>query len=310
MPVATVEQHAPSARPGPLMERRPMTGASAALVLAADFHDPESFAVHYARYLAHGMQAALVFEHIPDPVLWEDPDELSLPAPQAQTLAREVMAAARHAPATLHNPLERQALLQAVVEGIARHRPGMILIASQSQSEVGRLLLGIVARRLSLHCRVPTLVLGPARESSLMQAGHWRRVLAATDFTASGASVLLRAHQLAERELVALHCVGESGVQMAPHWVEHLRMLAPFNESHTIPVQHLVETGDTRTVILQVAKKVHADLIVLGSATPRRAGVKTVDSIICSVISQAVSPVLLVPDDADHQQPCDKDRAS
>lgn len=297
MSVATVEQHALAAQAGLAIEHKPMTKPSTALVLAADFHDLESFSVHYARHLAHEMQTALVFEHIPDPILWVDPEELSLSALQAQVLAHEVLVASRYAPARIHDHLERQVLLQTIVDSIAQHRPAMILIATQSQSEAGRLLLGVAARKLSLGCGIPTLALGPAKEPSLTQAGHWRRILAATDFTAPAAAALLRAHHLAERELVALHCIAETDIQMAPHLVEHLRMLAPFNESHTIPVQHLVKTGDARTVILSVAKQAHADLIVLGSPTPERAAVKTVDSIICAVISQAECPVLLIPDE-------------
>ena len=44
-----------------------------------------------------------------------------------------------------------------------------------------------------------------------------------------------------------------------------MRFLAPFNESHTVPVEHIVAAGDARNGSFEYAQKFAVDLVVLGS---------------------------------------------
>jgi hypothetical protein len=43
--------------------------------------------------------------------------------------------------------------------------------------------------------------------------------------------------------------------------MERLRFLAPFNESHTVPVEHIVASGSAGKVIAEYAEKFGADLV-------------------------------------------------
>jgi nucleotide-binding universal stress UspA family protein len=42
-------------------------------------------------------------------------------------------------------------------------------------------------------------------------------------------------------------------------------MLAPSREPHRIPVEHIVMSGEAGEVIARCARKLHGDLVVLGS---------------------------------------------
>jgi nucleotide-binding universal stress UspA family protein len=74
--------------------------------------------------------------------------------------------------------------------------------------------------------------------------------------------------------------------------MERLRFLAPFNESHTVPVEHIVASGSAGKVIAEYAEKFGADLVVLGSPENELA---EEDFAVLQVISKVKCPVLCLP---------------
>jgi len=136
-------------------------------------------------------------------------------------------------------------------------------------------------------------------EKHLFAAGSWRRVLIATDFSLASLEALGYAHRVAYEEILVLHAkpaleTSEDGVAL-----ERLRFLAPFNESHTVPVDHVVTTGDAGMVIAEHARKFHADLVVLGSPINDLTEEDSSTSTVLNVISNVDCPVLCVPSTLD-----------
>ncbi len=74
-----------------------------------------------------------------------------------------------------------------------------------------------------------------------------------------------------------------------------LRMLAPFNESHTLPVEHLVASGIVTEDIASVARRVHPDLLVLGAPHVAIDSGHLENSTVYRAITESHCPVLLVP---------------
>jgi nucleotide-binding universal stress UspA family protein len=71
-----------------------------------------------------------------------------------------------------------------------------------------------------------------------------------------------------------------------------LRFLAPFNESHTVPVEHIVAGGDAAERIVEYARKFAVDLVVLGAPEGELAEEDLYTSTVLQVIAKIGCPVL------------------
>jgi nucleotide-binding universal stress UspA family protein len=76
---------------------------------------------------------------------------------------------------------------------------------------------------------------------------------------------------------------------------ERLRFLAPFNESHTVPVEHLVDSGSAGKQIAEYAERFGSDLVVLGSPENELGEEDFATSTVLQVISKVKCPVLCLP---------------
>jgi hypothetical protein len=90
----------------------------------------------------------------------------------------------------------------------------------------------------------------------------WQDVVAATDFSDAGIAALDVAQRIARRGLVVLHSAPCGKEQQHSLCMTRLWLLAPFNESHTLPLEHLVTSGVVTAAIASVAQRVHPDLLV------------------------------------------------
>jgi nucleotide-binding universal stress UspA family protein len=71
-----------------------------------------------------------------------------------------------------------------------------------------------------------------------------------------------------------------------------LRFLAPFNESHTVPVEHIVAAGDAGERIVEYARKFAVDLVVLGSPEGELTEQDLYTSTVLQVVARIGCPVL------------------
>src|ERR1700722_15849987 len=100
---------------------------------------------------------------------------------------------------------------------------------------------------------------GPCVGWTLAQRAGCHRLLYCIAFGPS-----LRARHCS-RALVALHVPLCKDGRECKNCLERLRFLAPLNESHTVPVEHIVQSGDTAALIAEYARLFGVDLVVLGS---------------------------------------------
>lgn len=268
------------------------------ILVATDLNYPASEALRYAQVMAQMYQATLVVVHVIDPLAYAFPEgaPLFLAANQAavaelKKIEDETMALG----VPIHSVMESGSVCDRILQTMKDHNADLLVLGTRAKTEAGRVALGTVARQLLARSRCPILTISPDAAKSLPWAGCWGRVLAATDFSPASVRALQCAHQLALRQLVLLH-VPENGSQpAATHCLEHLRFLAPFNESHTVPVEHIVETGIAADLIDRYVRKFAVDLLVLGSPERELAEQDFHSSTVLQVISRVHCPVLCLP---------------
>ena len=99
--------------------------------------------------------------------------------------------------------------------------------------------------------------------------------------------------------IVLLHVPEGDRQPGAAHCLEQLRFLAPFNESHTVPVEHIVDEGNAADLIDRYVQKYAVDLLVLGSPERELAEQDFQSSTVLQVISRVHCPVLCLPAQTD-----------
>jgi nucleotide-binding universal stress UspA family protein len=119
-------------------------------------------------------------------------------------------------------------------------------------------------------------------------------VLVATDFSPASLRALHHAQSIVADQLVVIHAADDP-TNDHEHYLEVLRYLAPMNESHTVPVEHIVRSGEPGEVIAEQAGFFGADLVVLGSPLNELKNEGSQTSTVLQVISNVRCPVLCVP---------------
>ena len=268
------------------------------IAVAIDLTESASPALRYAQAMARMYNSTLVLVHVIDPLAYAFPNGapslLSANTAAAAELKRiEEETSALGIP--VHSVIESGIVCERILQAMSEHHAELLLLGTRAKTEAGRVALGTVARQLLARSRCPIMTISPDALNSLPWAGCWRRVLAATDFSPASIRALHCAHQVALRQLVLLHVPrGENGLEDV-RCLERLRFLAPFNESHTVPVEHIVASGSAGKVIADYAEKFAADLVVLGSPENELAEEDFATSTVLQVISKVKCPVLCLP---------------
>ena len=95
--------------------------------------------------------------------------------------------------------------------------------------------------------------------------------------------------------MVLVHVSEAPTSRESSHFLEKLRFLAPFNESHTVPVEHIVVMGAPGPLIAEYAEKFATDLVVLGSPENELTEQDFATSTVLQVVSRVKCPVLCLP---------------
>jgi nucleotide-binding universal stress UspA family protein len=268
------------------------------IAVAIELTESASPALRYAQTMARMYDSTLVLVHVIDPLAYAFPNGapslLSANTAAAAELKKiEEETSALGIPA--HSVIESGIVCERILHVMSEHHADLLLLGTRAKTEAGRVALGTVARQLLARSRCPIMTISPDALNSLPWAGCWRRVLAATDFSPASVRALHCAHQLALRQLVLLHVrQGEHGTEDS-RCRERLRFLAPFNESHTVPVEHVVDSGSAGKLIAEYAERFGADLVVLGSPENELAEENFATSTVLQVISKVKCPVLCLP---------------
>jgi nucleotide-binding universal stress UspA family protein len=262
------------------------------IAVATDLSEPASAALRYAQTMARMYPSRLVVIHVTDP----------LRVATHQAAAAELKKIEQETSALgipVHSVIERGIVCDRIARVLKDYNADLLILGTRAKSETGRVALGTVARQLLARSRCPILTVSPDAAKSLPWSCCWGRVLAATDFSPASIRALQCAHQVALRQLILLHVPEGERVAESAHCRERLRFLAPLNESHPIPVEHIVQVGNAADLIYQYAEKFAVDLLVLGSPTRELAEEDFHSSTVFQVISKVCCPVLCLPVQSD-----------
>jgi nucleotide-binding universal stress UspA family protein len=264
------------------------------IVYVGDLSGEASYGLRYAQKLAHERQAEIVLVHSLDPIVYALPGaELHDGAANAELTAME------HDPqrhGANHNSLVQREQMCAEILGEARrHSASLLILGSVGRTAAGRMALATMARLLLADTPCSILTVPTPADSAELPRWLWQNVIAATDFSDAGIAALDLAQRIARRGLVVLHSTQCGKEQQCSHCMTRLRMLAPFNESHTLPVEHLVASGVVTAALASVAQRVHPDLLVLGAPAVAIDSGRLDDSTVYRAIVESPCPVLLVP---------------
>jgi nucleotide-binding universal stress UspA family protein len=265
------------------------------IAVATDLSDPASAALRYAQAMARMYKAILVVVHVIDPLAYAFPEGAPRYVTANQSAIAELRKIEEETSALgipVHSVIESGIVCDRILQALKDYNADLLVLGTRAKGEAGRVALGTVARQLLAKSRCPILTVSPEAAKSLPWAGCWGRVLAATDFSPASIRALRCAHQVALRQLIVLHapeCAKAAGCQ------ERLRFLAPFNESHTVPVEHVVAAGNAPERIFEYAQKFAADLVVLGSPESELTEEDFHTSTVLQVVSKVRCPVLCLP---------------
>ena len=268
------------------------------IVVATDFTDTASSALRYAQAVALRHKSVLVVVHVIDPVSYAFPEgipEYTAADQAAREELRNIEEETRLHGIPIHSVVETGIVFERIMQAVEDHHADLLVLGTRAKTGIGRAALGAVARRLLAKAECPVLTVPPDSESHLPWAGHWRHVLIATDFSAASLSALAHAQRIAYEQLMVVHAADDSAGNDCKRYIEQLRFLAPVNESHTLPVEHIVIPGEAGKVIVEHARRFRADLVVLGSPGIELAEEDFHTSTVLQVVSQVECPVLCVP---------------
>jgi nucleotide-binding universal stress UspA family protein len=271
------------------------------IALATDLTDASSPALRYAQAMARMYQSTLVLIYVVDPLAYAFPKGAP-PLLEANAAAaaelKKIEDETRALGIAVHSVVQSGAICERILRTVGEYGADLLLLGTHGKTEAGRVALGTVARQLLAKSRIPIMTVSPEAVNSLPWAGCWRRVLAATDFSPASIYALHCAHQVALRQLIIVHVANSEKGHKCMNCRERLRFLAPFNESHTVPVEHIVTEGEAGHAISECAHKFGVDLVVLGSPEYELSEEAFPTSTVLQVVSQVNCPVLCLPQEA------------
>jgi len=254
------------------------------ILYATDFSAPAEAALPYARGLAirYGARVHGVHVHLPG---FESIAERERMSDFGRAVQEQIKIEAEQLNAMLsgipHNIFICAGTFWPTLLGLIHQQNiDLIVIGTRGRTGAGRVLLGSVAEEIFRRAPCPVLTVGPHISPHLSVSKDTSRrlelkqVLFATDFTSESLKALPYAASLAEENqarLTVLHVIkdaendeiihkGECGEDL----LRKLRELLPPEVNLQGNLNFKVEQGDAAETILQVAKALDADLIVLG----------------------------------------------
>jgi nucleotide-binding universal stress UspA family protein len=264
------------------------------IVFIGDLSGEPSYGLRYTQKLAHERHAELVLVHSLDPIVYALPGaELRDRAANAELTAMDHDP--QHHGANHDSLVQREQIRTEILAEARRHSASLLVLSTAGRTSAGKMALATMARLLLAETPCSILTIPTPADSAPLPRWMWQDVVAATDFSDAGVVALEVAQRIAGRGLLVLHSTQCGKEQQCNHCMARLQMLAPFNESHTLPVEHLVASGLLTTALASVEQRAHADLLVLGAPHVAIDSGHLDDSTVYCAIVESHCPVLLVP---------------
>ena len=180
----------------------------------------------------------------------------------------------------------------------------LVVLGTRGRTGLGKTLLGSVAEQILRQSQCPVLTVGPHVNLWSGEFVKMREILYATDLAADFPIAAPYAVSLAQENqahLVLLHVIEDpkaGDLVNSPEVVEFkerkLQQLVTQQARLWCDPTYIVEHGPTAEKILDVAKRRHTDLIVLGARPAKGLATHLNIGTVHKVVSQAECPVLTV----------------
>lgn len=193
---------------------------------------------------------------------------------------------------------------EAISNVIKQKEIDLVVVGTRGRTGLGKALLGSVAEQILRQALCPVLTVGPHVTMEHRRAPEVREILYATELVAEFPAAAPCAISLAQENqahLALLHVIEGQKTEELVHARElgdskmrKLRQLVPQETELWCQPAFLVEQGIPAEKILTVARRLHADLIVLGARPAKGFATHLDTGTVHKVVSQANCPVLTV----------------
>jgi nucleotide-binding universal stress UspA family protein len=256
----------------PMLEKRAEI-AFDRILLATDFSPAADVAAAYAVALARRFSSTLELTNVID---------LSATVPSVDVLIRPALDAVRRLG---EERLQRMAdgitevkVIKKIIEGFLpaplvlgaalESTSELIVMGTSSKHGLKKLALGSTAEEIIRRAVCPVLTVGPhvTRPADVPLA--FQSIIYATDLSPQAAKAAPYAFSFAEdsgASLYLCHVIGDKDASTLEESSASLRNLIPEHAYDWCNLKCLTEKGDAAEAILKLAKRVNADLIVLGA---------------------------------------------
>jgi len=180
----------------------------------------------------------------------------------------------------------------------------LVVLGTRGRTGLGRALLGSVAEQILRQAPCPVLTVGPHVNLWSDEYAKMREILYATDLAADFPIAAPHAVSLAQENqahLVLLHVIEDAkagDLVDSPEVVDvkerKLQQLVAEQAGLWCDPTYIVEQGPAAEKILDVAKRRHTDLIVLGARSVKGLATHLNIGTVHKVVSQATCPVLTI----------------
>ncbi len=250
------------------------------ILFATDFSAASDRAASYAKALALNFRSTVELVHVFDPSVVTTYVEAILGVPAKdrrqvvndglESLKDDFVSAGVEARTFLP---EGHRAHSAVLKLAKEHDTDLIVAGTHSRWGLERLVIGSTAEDLIRNAACPVLTVGPHARQPEEGPLVFRTIVYATDFSVEASKAAVYALSFAQDAGAHLYFCYVAGADATPE--ERKRLDAQFkaNLKRMIPEQSyewctpetVVEHGDAAEGILELAERVHADLIVLGA---------------------------------------------
>lgn len=196
------------------------------------------------------------------------------------------------------------AIWEVVSKLIEEKEIDLVVLGTRGRTGFGKTLLGSVAEQILRQSPCPVLTVGPHVNLWSEEYAKMREILYATDLAADFPVAAPYAVSLAQENqahLVLLHVIEDSkagdlvdGPEVVNLKERKLQKLVTDQAGMWCDPTYVVEQGPAAEKILDVAKRRHTDLIVLGARHARGLATHLNIGTVHKVVSQATCPVLTV----------------
>lgn len=279
------------------------------IVLATDFSPSSEAATEYAKLLAKRFSSNLTVAHVVDlsavtrseqaiPYVIDDMRRSS--SEHIERLLKNLSSEGIHATAQIleaHNPA-------AAIVGLAEQlKADLIVTGTHSRHGLSKVILGSCAEGIFRHARCPVLTIGPKVKAHPDGDIAFNKIVYATDFTSDTAEKAAVALAFAQDNMATIylcHVLKDPGADISEMFERQakfesaLQELVPQSTLDWCTPECVVESGEVAPHVLGLAKKVGADLIILGARRSSTWFAHLGDGVVGRVLANAESPVMTI----------------